>query len=998
MERILGGLNEEQKQAVTATEGFVRIVAGAGSGKTKALTHRYAYLVRAAGIHPGNVLCVTFTNKAAGEMKRRVRALIGDGNDTSLITTYHGFCVRVLREDIGRLFYPENFLIIDNSDRKKIIEEIYGELDLKLDYASFEKIISLIDKKKSDTSYVDIMLSRSDNDDFTEDNLNDEIIRRFLLRQKKNFALDFNDLVNFVFVLFERYPDVKLKWQQRLHYIMVDEFQDSSRREMKLIDMLSEVHKNLFVVGDPDQNIYEWRGAKVEILVDFDKTYPNTKTIIMDKNYRSTPQILKVANSVIDKNKNRIKKSLRPMRVEGDSVIHLHAKSEHEEAAMIVGQIRYLVSNGYKFGDIAILYRAGFLSQFVESAFNYEKIPYELPGSVRFLERMEIADALAYLKIIDHDDDEALMRIINLPRRGFGKSRVMMLKSIAQNEGISMYRALKKYADIPEFSRSRIYEFINMVEKIRSIVDKTAVSEILNRVLVDSGYEKYIREAGNMERLDNISELKKMTLDQERSNEKISIYDEAPPEFLSLSEFLSRIAMMSVNGVDKEDNPDKVKLMTIHASKGLEFPVCFVVGMTDGIFPSGRSLEERKEAGLEEERRLCFVAVTRAMKRLYLTDSEGAGQNNDGKSKTPSRFLVEMGEENYIRIGEISKSASDDMMKLAQKDDYSAPKKLEVGSKVGHIIFGEGVISDIVPERGVYMVKFGENVKPISMDYDFDLWNRLKNVENEPEKQESAELKSESDEITQPCIEENNRELLEETESEQIPDLQNDIQLKIELPQTDTESNNNEQTEEFVVSESEINESEKISVSEPQEKSEVEKVSVTKSQKNSKPKKNPRPDTSEYDNLWKRDDVPHSGWECTGISDLGEPVGVCGMCGYQIIRYVHHMRHPNYPYSIGAGCICAGKMEGDIERAKLRENEFKSRLAKRNTFIHRKRLLSQNGNEYFKVSNDEIVTILKDKFNPNKYKAVFKNMYTKSYDTPEEALGEIFDNIISKNK
>ena len=307
---ILNGLNEKQREAVQTTEGYVRIIAGAGSGKTKALTHRYAYLVRAAGIHPGNILCVTFTNKAAGEMKRRVQTLVGAGCDTALITTYHGFCVRVLREDIGRLFYPENFQILDTADQKKILEEIYTELELKLDHASFEKMMGLIGKQKATTDYVSLLLSRDSIVPEPKTNLDDLIIHKYFMRQKKIFGLDFDDLINFVFVLFERYPQVLHKWQERLHYIQVDEFQDSSERELRLVDLLSAVHRNLFVVGDPDQNIYEWRGAKVGILVDFDKTHAGTETIIMDRNYRSTANILHAANALIDHNRNRIKKEL----------------------------------------------------------------------------------------------------------------------------------------------------------------------------------------------------------------------------------------------------------------------------------------------------------------------------------------------------------------------------------------------------------------------------------------------------------------------------------------------------------------------------------------------------------------------------------------------------------------------------------------------------------------------------------------------------------------
>lgn len=654
MNNLFERLNERQIEAATATEGYVRIIAGAGSGKTKTLTHRYAYLVRAAGVHPGNVLCVTFTNKAAGEMKRRARSLIGDGYDASLITTYHGFCVRVLREDVGRLFYPQNFPILDEADQKKILEEIYAELEIKLDRASFEKILESIHLLKSRENYVDDLICGRFSDR-PGDTLEQTVVRRYMEKQKKIFALDFDDLISFTFAIFEKFPEVLQKWQERLHYIQVDEFQDSSSRELRLIQSLSAVHKNLFVVGDPDQNIYEWRGANMSILVDFDKTFPGTQTVLLNQNYRSTGNILRAANALIARNRNRIPKELFTVRDAGSDVVHLHAKSEEEEGAWIAGEIQRLIrQEGFAFRDIAVLYRSGFLSRFVEQALNAANIPYELYGGLRFYDRMEIRDAVAYLRLIVSNDDAAFERVVNTPKRSFGRKKMTLLRQLAAQDGLSLYEALTKYRTLPEFSDSRAEDFILSIEEARSSYKNQPVSEVVQNILVRSGYEQYIRENGSMERLDNLSEFKRVALELERGY----------GEFYSLEEFLQRVALQSEKE-DDETEIDRVKLMTIHASKGLEFPVCFVCGFTEGVFPSARTMEERKEAGLEEERRLCFVAMTRAMKRLYLTESEGTSGQSPRK-KQPSRFIFEIGEERYRRIGTIPKELADSVAETLQ--------------------------------------------------------------------------------------------------------------------------------------------------------------------------------------------------------------------------------------------------------------------------------------------------------------------------------------------
>ena len=968
-------LNERQIEAVTATEGYVRIIAGAGSGKTKTLTHRYAYLVKAAGIHPGNVLCVTFTSKAAGEMKRRVRSLIGDGYDNSLITTYHGFCVRVLREDIGRLFYPQNFAILDEWDQKKILEEIYAEMELKLDSSSFEKILDKIHCIKVTDDYVDRFVTRdAPKIDANPATLEDVIIDKYMEKQKRTFGLDFDDLISFTFTLFDRFPEVRRRWQEQLHYIQVDEFQDSSARELRLIQTLASEHGNLFVVGDPDQNIYEWRGATMSILVDFDKMFPGTETIILNQNYRSTQNILNAANILVNNNKNRLPKDLFTKGEQGSDVIHLHSKTEEDEGKWIAEEISRLVKHeNHAYKDVALLYRSGFLSRFLEQALMAASIPYELYGSLRFYDRMEIRDVIAYLKLVVYNDNAAFERVINTPRRSFGKAKMSRLKGLAMQNNLSYYETLQKYIDAPEFQRSGAENFLHTIESLRSGYKKIPVSEIIQTALITSGYEQYIRENGSMERLDNLAEFKRTAVEQERSY----------GEFFSLDDFLRQI-MIEADREEAGEDTDKVKLMTVHASKGLEFPVCFVSGMTDGIFPSGRTIEERKEAGLEEERRLCFVAITRAMTRLYLTESEGntpAGQSS--RKKIPSRFVFEIGSDNYTRVGVVPKEIEDEVKKNISKSAPAPTEILCVGDTVNHAIFGKGIITAIDDAKRIYSIRFEKNnaVKPVSMDYNFGAWQDLDKARESAIK-EATTARNESAKNVQDVF-------------KRIQERQQDISIDPSpepLIDVETETNDRIEPSEFETAEIEAANPESSEPSHPTPVLKERKKRDTERRTDTENADwNQVPDGNET-NLWKRADVPHEGWTCVDIIDLGAPEGVCRMCGHQIIRYVHIMMHPNYPRAIGAGCVCAGKMEGNPESAKEREKSLINRTSRKETFLKIPLKKSKNGNEYMKYKN-EIITIIKDKFKQNQYKSVFRNTYSKPHPTKQAALLEAFEEI-----
>ena len=903
----LSSLNEMQLKAVMETEGFLRVIAGAGSGKTKLLVSRYAYLVNEYGINSSNILCVTFTNKAAAEMKRRIRALIGQEYDTSLICTYHGFCVRVLREDVEKIFFPKEFQIIDNAQQKAILSEIYQKYELKLDHASFESIIKMITKVKTTREYVKKMCCTDKCQILSQINtVDDKIIEDFLQRQKQIYALDFNDLLYFTLDVFNRCPEVLSKWQDKLNYIQVDEFQDSSKVEMELVDMLSGKHRNLMIVGDPDQNIYEWRGSDVKLLVNFDEQHIPTNTVFLNQNYRSTPQILKCANVIIEKNKFRLKKDLYTQSGDGVPVYHYHTKNEYDEVDKIIENINNIRNtNKCNFSDFAILYRSGFLSRIVEKKLAESGIPYEIFGGVKFYHRMEIQDIMAYLRLIAFDDDISFKRIINTPRRRFGRNKLQHLMTL-QKEGISYYETLKANISDPVFANSGAKQFIDIVDSIREKNSNCKLSEIVEMVCALSGYEKYIRELGDMERFENLSEFKRIATEYERNF----------GEDISLKEFINQISLQSDD--DSDDDCDMVKMMTIHSSKGLEFPYVFVLGFSEGIFPSAKTIEERKQLGLEEERRLCYVAITRAEKRLFLLDSEGYTQN--GKEKLPSRFLKEIGEKNYIRIGSISRELQDSANRYAAQLFNSNPdiEYKAINDRVSHPVFGEGTIVGYGRNKSSYIIRFDKlnSERDISIDF----FNRKHSIIRDVE-QEYAKIEPENQQMQ---------------DRKQIDDKQEEKPLLLA-------------------------------------------------------RKNSMTDTS---NLWDRDDVPKTGWYCTGVTDLGVPVGICEMCGHQIIRYVHHMSHPNYR-SLNVGCICAGKMEGNIDAAKRREQDFKNKQARRENFRKKKWKISKNNNKYIKVKEHLIVLYFNSNYNNWKY-SIDNAFCVEVFKTEEEAKDAAFEVLEKK--
>ena len=570
MENILQGLNASQLEAVTSTEGFIRVIAGAGSGKTRALARRFAYLVNEIGILPGNILCVTFTNKSANEMRQRIHNLTGD-NDTGYISTFHSFCVSVLQEDSHALQYPKSFLVLDNSDIDSMLKIIYEGRGLTLRNMTFSKARDMIEIRKlikEPEYYLDMLNMSLDTlrqKYLTATEPSDIIFYGYLYQEKKCFGLDYNDLIKFTLYIFEQNEAVKIKWQQRLEYIMIDEFQDIDELQYKLMSVLCGYHKNLFIVGDPDQTIYTWRGANVRYLLDFDKIFPSVKTIMMMQNYRSTPQIVSVVNDLIDKNKFRIKKNLMPTIADGRKVICHHADTSEREAMWIAEQIQALHGEGTSYREITVLYRAHYITRIVEEVFLREKIPYAIYSGVQFFNRMEIKDALAYLRLIAYKDDLAFLRVVNVPKRNLGERRIKFLQEYAVKHQCSLYIALETNLDNEIFKGTKAAQFVALIENFAANYAERQISELLAAILNESGYEKMLRTEGSQERLDNLAELKQSVYE----------YETSCGEESTLEHYLSHVALFTNN--DAADNSDKVKLMTVHSAKVWNFPMYFYV-------------------------------------------------------------------------------------------------------------------------------------------------------------------------------------------------------------------------------------------------------------------------------------------------------------------------------------------------------------------------------------------------------------------------------------
>ena len=708
----LSELNEEQLQAVTTTEGFVRVIAGAGSGKTRALSHRFAYLVNEMGILPSHILCVTFTNKSANEMRTRIRKLTGD-NDTGYISTFHGFCVSVLQEDSNAVQYPKSFLVLDNSDIDAMLQIIYEERGLTLRQMTFSAARDMIEIRKLDKEpfyYKDVICMSLDeiHQKYLNATKTDDIIfYGYLYQEKKCFGLDYNDLIKFTLYIFQQNAQIRQKWQERLEYIMIDEFQDIDEIQYELMEVLCDYHKNLFIVGDPDQTIYTWRGADVGYLLNFDKAHPDTKTIMMMKNYRSLAPIISASNSLISKNRTRIEKNLIATRENEQPVlpIYYHGKTAEDEAEYIAKTIKELLEQGFSSSDIVVLYRAHFISRNIEEIFQKKEIPYTLFSGIPFFDRKEIKDSLCYLRMIAYKDDLSFIRVVNSPKRNIGERRMNFLKEYVEKNGGSLYEALKLNLDNEIFNNTKARDFVDLVEDYSASYSKRQISEVFSHLMNDSGYELALRTEGSQERLDNLAELK----------QSIYEYETTCGEECSLENYLSHAALYT--NADLGTSKDCIRFMTIHTAKGLEFPVVFIAGMNENMFPSKKT---DSQASMEEERRLAFVAFTRAKDRLYLTEAEGTKQAIG--FRFPSRFIFDVDKsllhyevelpENLVQN---TKRYIDDSNSFLSK--MTSLASLKEGDRVVHGILGTGTIKEIDETKHTYTVQFDNIPTPRKMSF-----------------------------------------------------------------------------------------------------------------------------------------------------------------------------------------------------------------------------------------------------------------------------------------
>ena len=699
-------LNDKQKEAVIDDSKHLRIIAGAGSGKTRVLTMRIAYLIEQKHINPKNVLAITFTNKAANEMKNRISEMLGEAGYGAFISTIHSLCVRILKEEIGVFGYPKNFTIVDADDQKTILKEAYKEFNIDKKDLSYGSALDYI----ANCKYEELSYEKAMDQAYGEKKLVDKanVYKYYDERLKSLYALDFDDLILFTVRLFKLHKDILKKWSSKFIYIHVDEFQDIDKTQYELIKLLSSTHDNVYVVGDPDQTIYTWRGADVNIIVNFDKDFKNTKTIILNQNYRSTNNILEGANSLIKYNKSRVPKDLFSENGDGDKIVHKTLPDETSEAYYVVSCIQSLLKQGYEYNDIAILYRSNYLSREVEKVFIENRIPYVIYGGIRFYERMEVKDILSYLRLIVTGDDLAFQRVINQPKRGIGQKSIDTIFSLAKDNNISMYEVVKQ--GLFAKNQSVLESFVDMVERWKSSLDGKPLEEVLTDVFEQSGYRSMLEKENETERIENVKSL----------IDDIKDYQETYPGS-TLADYLSMISLYTDKA--NTDGSASVSLMTIHASKGLEFKVVFVVGLSEGIFPSERTMLEQK--GVEEERRLAYVAYTRAKEKLTLTDTSSFSYVVNS-AKTTSRFVNEVDEKYIEHLDKpVVKQQSVFDVPFTTKISSIEPKKeaprrpsrYRKSDVVIHKIFGEGVVVKCDGDFVTVAFSYPHGTKTIKADH-----------------------------------------------------------------------------------------------------------------------------------------------------------------------------------------------------------------------------------------------------------------------------------------
>ncbi|MDI3477808.1 MAG: ATP-dependent helicase UvrD/PcrA [Thermoanaerobacterium sp.] len=707
---ILDKLNDRQKEAVVTTEGPLLILAGAGSGKTRVLTHRIAYLIKEKRVSPANILAITFTNKAAQEMKDRVESLLGYVGDI-WVSTFHSACVRILRRDIEKIGYDKNFVIYDTQDQKSLVSDCIKELDLNEKQYTPKSMLSAISKAKDKMISPDEYLLEFGND-YRNKKVAD-VYRLYQKKLKKDNALDFDDIIIKTIELFKKDEEILRYYQDKFRYIMVDEYQDTNRPQYEFVNLLAKRYRNLCVVGDDDQSIYGWRGADIKNILDFEKDYPEAKVIKLEQNYRSTQIILDAANNVIDNNIKRKKKQLWTDNKDGEKIVVCEVQNEREEANFIVDRIKNLVGNGRRYSDFAILYRTNAQSRIFEEACMMNDIPYKLVGALRFYDRKEIKDIIAYLRILVNPyDDVSLKRIINVPKRGIGESTVSALEQYAREHDTSMYFAIPN-VELKGRARKVLDNFKNFIDDLINQLDFMNIIEVIDYILEKTGYMDELKADDTKEsesRIENINEFIRAAREfMETSEDK------------SLESFLSGITLVS--DIDTAgDIGESVVLMTLHSAKGLEFPVVFMAGMEEGIFPSSMSFIDEHE--LEEERRLCYVGITRAKERLFMTYARTRNLYGKPQYNTASRFINEIPQDLIVEYdkGAIKRndyeSVSSYINTFARKANDKA--NYNPGDKVEHKLWGIGTVVNVegIGEDRELTVAFPNvGIKRLSLKY-----------------------------------------------------------------------------------------------------------------------------------------------------------------------------------------------------------------------------------------------------------------------------------------
>lgn len=697
--KLLDDLNPVQRDAVTQTEGPLLILAGAGSGKTRVLTYRIAYLLGVHRAEPGSVLAITFTNKAAEEMRERLLTLIGPVAQSMWVMTFHSACTRILRQDIHRLGYKKSFVIYDADDQQRLVSSCLKDLNYDPKRYSPAAIANLISASKNQLIDAETFALRAQS---YFENVAAEIYRLYQQRLFQSNALDFDDLIMLTVNLFELYPGVLESYQERFRYILVDEYQDTNHSQYRLVRLLAAKHHNLSVVGDDDQSIYQFRGADIQNILDFETDFPEAKVIMLEQNYRSTQVILEAANEVIKNNRGRKDKRLWTSNEQGEAVTRYRAQNEHEEAHFVVTEIERLREiEGRPYCDLAIFYRTNAQSRVLEDAFLRYGLPYKIVGGLRFYERQEIKDLLAYLRVVlSSDDSISLKRIINNPRRRIGKTTIEQIERVAVKNNCSFYRSLLDVADNPyldDRAKNDVQRFLVLFKELVELSSALDLPAFIEALLEKSGYLSHLEGERTIEAQGRVENLKEFV--------SVAREFQAADHESGLEEFLQRISL--ITDIDTYDaGEEAITLMTLHNAKGLEFPVVFIVGMEEGIFPHSRSMTSSTE--LEEERRLCYVGLTRARERLYLTNAWSRSLWGGTSYNLESRFLKEIPDGLFSQAQTVG---------LEAKASVQNNLALTIGDQVVHKKFGRGKVTAIKDSSQITILFADEGEKTLLLDY-----------------------------------------------------------------------------------------------------------------------------------------------------------------------------------------------------------------------------------------------------------------------------------------